>query len=50
MLKDYFIQKFRLRSQKQITDQDIRKFLQAMDATIKSLDKIIEQKIKEYLR
>ena len=50
MLKDYFIQKLKLRSPKPITNKDITKFLKDMETTIKSVDKIVEQKIKEYLK
>ena len=50
MLRDYFIQKLKLRSPQPITTKDIIRFLKEMDATIKSVDRIVEQKIKEYLK
>lgn len=50
MLRDYFIQKLRLRSSKPLTNKDIDRFLKEMETTIKSVDKIVEQKIKEYLK
>jgi transcriptional regulator len=50
MLKDYFIQKLKLRSPKPLTNKDIIRFLKEMDATIKALDRIIEQKIKDFLK
>ncbi len=50
MLRDYFIQKLKLRSPKPLTNQDIIRFLKEMEATIKSLDKIIDQKVKEFLK
>lgn len=49
MLKDYFIQKLRLRSTKPLTNKDIVRFIREMDTTIKSVDRIVEQKIKEFL-
>ena len=50
MLRDYFIQKLKLRSPQPITTKDIIRFLKEMDTTIKSVDRIVEQKIKEYLK
>lgn len=50
MLRDYFIQKLKLRSPKPLTNKDIVRFLKEMDATIKSVDRIIEQKIKDFLK
>ena len=50
MLRDYFIQKLKLRSPKPLTNQDIVRFLKEMETTIKSLDKIIDQKVKEFLK
>jgi transcriptional regulator len=50
MLKEYFIQILKLRSPKPLTNQDILRFLKEMDATIKSVSRIVEQKIQEYLK
>lgn len=49
MLKDYFIQKLKLRSNEPVSNAEITKFLKQLDATIKSVDKIVEKKIQEYL-
>lgn len=50
MLREYFIQLLKLRSPKPLTNEDINRFIREMDTTIKSVNKIIEQKIKEYLK
>lgn len=50
MLRDYFIQKLKLRSPKPLTNKDIIRFLKEMETTIKSVDRIIDQKIKEFLK
>ena len=50
MLREYFIQILKLRSKKPVDNSEILRFLKEMDATIKSVNRIIEQKIQEYLK
>lgn len=49
MLKQYFLELYKLRSKKKLTDRDINIFLKNMELTIKSVQKIIEQKVNEYV-
>lgn len=50
MLKQYFIEIYKLKTKnKNIGDKEINKLLNEMDLTIKSVKRIIEQKVNEYV-
>lgn len=50
MLKQFFIELYKLRTKKKdIGDKEINKFLWEMDLTIKSVKRIIDQKVNEYV-
>lgn len=49
MLRDYFIQMLKLRSNKALTTVDINNFIYEMDTTIKAVQNIVDKKVQEYL-
>jgi hypothetical protein len=49
MLKEYFIELYKLRSEKVLSERDINRFLLQMELTVKSVKRIIDQNVKEYV-
>lgn len=50
MLKQYFIELYKLRTKnKNVGDREINNFLRSMLLTIKSVQRIIDQKVNEYV-
>lgn len=51
ILKEYFIELYKLRTKKEnITDKELNNFLRKMNLTIRTTQKLIEQKINEYVK
>lgn len=49
MLKEYFIELYKLRSEKVLSERDINRFLLQMELTIRTVKRMIDQKVKEYV-
>lgn len=50
MLKQFFIELYKLKTKKKnIGDKEINIFLRNMDLTIKSIKRMIDQKVSEYV-
>lgn len=50
MLREYFIELYKLKTKKEkVGDKELNNFIRKMNLTIKSVQKIINQKIEEYI-
>lgn len=50
MLKDYLLNRYRLQSKKHLTTIDVQKFLTEFEDFTKALEKLIIDKVQEYIK